>query len=110
MVVLPKGYLKFAGWSLLIGGTAGIIGQLLHLEDAPASIEEIPHFVQGAVNACMVDHSYFAGHSGHVLTSCRKAEAMGLDRLPAAVHRHDAGDFPQSVPNFCIPDHCFRDG
>jgi len=50
MLVLPKGYLKFAGWSLLIGGVAGIIGQLLHLEDAPASIEEIPHFVQGAVN------------------------------------------------------------
>ncbi|WP_276356472.1 hypothetical protein [Cohnella caldifontis] len=50
MNVLPKSYLKFGGWTLLIGGTMGILGQLLHIGDTPASLEDIPGFLQKAVN------------------------------------------------------------
>ncbi|WP_248925164.1 hypothetical protein [Paenibacillus hamazuiensis] len=47
---VPKGYLKFAGWMLLIGGLMGTVGQAIHLEDVPASVDEIPSFLTGAVN------------------------------------------------------------
>jgi hypothetical protein len=47
---IPKGYLKFSGLMLLIGGIMGFTGQLVHLGDVPASVEEIPEFLQGAVN------------------------------------------------------------
>ncbi|MBW5448741.1 hypothetical protein GE107_22120 [Cohnella sp. CFH 77786] len=50
MIALPKGYLKFAGWTLLIGGAMGVTGQLLHIGDTPATLEEIPGFLSTAVN------------------------------------------------------------
>lgn len=50
MIALPKGYLKFAGWTLLIGGAMGIAGQLLHIGDTPETLADIPDFVKAAVN------------------------------------------------------------
>lgn len=47
---VPKGYLKFAGWMLLIGGLMGMTGQAIHLEDVPASVGEMPSFLTDAVN------------------------------------------------------------
>ncbi|MFC3884832.1 hypothetical protein ACFOU2_15710 [Bacillus songklensis] len=28
---IPKGYLSFSGWMLILGGIMGFIGQLIHL-------------------------------------------------------------------------------
>lgn len=50
MVTIPLGYLRFCGWMLLIGGTAGAIGQVIHVGDVPESLEDIPHFLAVAVN------------------------------------------------------------
>lgn len=47
---IPKGYLKFSGLMLLIGGIMGFTGQLVHLGDVPDSVAHIPEFLQGAVN------------------------------------------------------------
>ncbi|RUS47349.1 hypothetical protein [Cohnella sp. AR92] len=50
MVGIPKGYLKFAGWSLGIGGLMGFAGQLIHIGDTPGSVDKIPRFLDIAVN------------------------------------------------------------
>lgn len=50
MSAIPKGYLKFGGWTLLVGGTMGVIGQLLHIGDTPDTLAGIPDFVQTAVS------------------------------------------------------------
>jgi hypothetical protein len=47
---IPKGYLKFSGIMLLLGGLMGFTGQLIHLGDLPESVKDIPHFLKGAVN------------------------------------------------------------
>ncbi|MFC5470748.1 hypothetical protein ACFPPD_18840 [Cohnella suwonensis] len=47
---IPQGYLKFGGWALAIGGLMGFSGQLLHIGDTPASLGDIPDFVETAVN------------------------------------------------------------
>ncbi|MFC5703086.1 hypothetical protein ACFPVX_17490 [Cohnella faecalis] len=48
---IPKGFLKFSGWALLIGGLLGVIGQLIHSgSDTPESLEVIPAFLDKAVN------------------------------------------------------------
>lgn len=49
-MILPKGYLKFGGWTVLLGGLMGVIGQVLHAGDTPASVQEIPAFLDKAVN------------------------------------------------------------
>ncbi|MEH7110500.1 hypothetical protein [Bacillus sp. JJ1764] len=50
MLTIPNGYLKFSGFLLLLGGLMGFTGQLIHLEDMPASVKDIPEFLKGAVN------------------------------------------------------------
>ncbi|MGG1675400.1 hypothetical protein ACIFOT_06535 [Neobacillus sp. NRS-1170] len=47
---IPKGYLKFSGIMLLVGGIMGFTGQLVHLGDVPESVKDIPEFLKGAVN------------------------------------------------------------
>jgi hypothetical protein len=47
---IPKGYIKFSGISVLIGGIMGFTGQLVHLGDVPESVADIPSFLQSAVN------------------------------------------------------------
>lgn len=47
---IPKGYLKFSGIMLLLGGIMGFTGQIIHLGDVPESVQEIPTFLKGAVN------------------------------------------------------------
>lgn len=49
-VQMPSRFLKLCGWSLLVGGFLGFTGQLVHIGDTPASIEDIPHFLHTAVN------------------------------------------------------------
>lgn len=48
--ILPKGFVKFSGIVLILGGLMGSIGQLFHLEDTPESVADIPHFLPLAVN------------------------------------------------------------
>lgn len=50
ILAIPKGFLKFSGWMLLVGGTMGVAGQLMHVGDTPASLGAIPDFLQAAVN------------------------------------------------------------
>ncbi|WP_373231496.1 hypothetical protein [Cohnella sp.] len=47
---VPKGYLRFGGWSLLIGGLMGFSGQLMHIGDTPEKLGDIAGFVETAVN------------------------------------------------------------
>lgn len=47
---VPKGFLRFGGWSLLIGGLMGFSGQLLHIGDTPEKVGDIASFVETAVN------------------------------------------------------------
>lgn len=47
---IPKGYLKFSGIMLLLGGIMGFTGQLVHLGDVPETVKDIPEFLKGAVN------------------------------------------------------------
>ncbi|MCH6265411.1 MULTISPECIES: hypothetical protein [Neobacillus] len=47
---IPKGYLKFSGIMLLLGGIMGFTGQLIHLGDVPESVKDIPDFLKSAVN------------------------------------------------------------
>lgn len=49
-ISVPKGYFKFSGWVLLIGGLLGVIGQLIHAGDTPATIADIPTFLDKTVN------------------------------------------------------------
>lgn len=49
-VAVPRGYLKFGGFSLLLGGTMGFLGQLLHVGDTPDTLADIPDFLNTAVN------------------------------------------------------------
>lgn len=51
MFSVPKGYFRFAGWSMLVGGLMGFSGQLIHIGDTPSSLENIPGFLQIAVNS-----------------------------------------------------------
>jgi hypothetical protein len=50
MIHIPKGYLRFGGWALLIGGLMGFSGQLIHIGDTPATMKDIPNFIDTAVN------------------------------------------------------------
>ncbi|MDR4947539.1 hypothetical protein [Neobacillus cucumis] len=50
MITIPKGFLKFSGFLLLIGGMMGFTGQLVHLGDVPETVKDIPEFLKGAVN------------------------------------------------------------
>ena len=47
---IPRGYLKFSGWTLLIGGGLGVMGQLFHGGDTPKTIADVPSFLDLAVN------------------------------------------------------------
>lgn len=49
-IQVPKGYLRFGGWSLLIGGLMGFSGQLMHIGDTPEKLGDITGFVETAVN------------------------------------------------------------
>ncbi|MFD0695830.1 hypothetical protein ACFQZT_17260 [Paenibacillus sp. GCM10027628] len=49
-ISVPKGYLRFSGWTLFIGGIMGVIGQVLHGKDVPDSVAQIPSFLNQAVN------------------------------------------------------------
>ncbi|MBD0381087.1 hypothetical protein [Paenibacillus sedimenti] len=49
-ISVPKGFLRFSGWTLFLGGIMGVIGQVLHGEDVPDSVAHIPAFVNQAVN------------------------------------------------------------
>lgn len=63
MLQIPKGYLRFSGFALLIGGLMGFTGQLVHLEDVPATVADIPRFVGAAMNS----HVYLAWASIFIL-------------------------------------------
>ncbi|MFC5451685.1 hypothetical protein [Paenibacillus aestuarii] len=47
---IPKGFLRFSGWALFIGGIMGAVGQVIHAGDVPESVAAIPSFLQQAVN------------------------------------------------------------
>lgn len=49
-MVIPKGFLKFAGFMLVLGGIMGFTGQLIHIGDVPESVDSIGSFLQTAVN------------------------------------------------------------
>lgn len=49
-ITIPKGFFRFSGISLLLGGAMGAIGQVLHLEDTPDTVADIPHWLPMAVN------------------------------------------------------------
>ncbi|PFN96106.1 hypothetical protein COJ85_24860 [Bacillus sp. AFS076308] len=50
MITIPKGFLKFSGFMLLLGGIMGFTGQLVHLGDVPETVKDIPEFLKGAIN------------------------------------------------------------
>ncbi|PLS09540.1 hypothetical protein [Neobacillus cucumis] len=76
MITVPKGFLKFSGFMLLIGGMMGFTGQLIHLGDVPETVKDIPDFLKGAVNI-------------HVLLAY--ASTLILIGLPALFLRQSAG-------------------
>jgi|GEM_PF-1282913 len=49
-IAVPRGYLKFGGFALLIGGFMGFLGQLLHIGDTPDTLADIPGFLNTAVS------------------------------------------------------------
>lgn len=49
-ITIPKGFLRFSGWALFIGGILGVIGQSIHAGDVPESVAAIPSFLNQAVN------------------------------------------------------------
>ncbi|UJF31577.1 hypothetical protein [Paenibacillus hexagrammi] len=49
-LTLPKGFLRFSGWALFLGGILGVIGQILHAGDVPESVAAIPSFLKQAVS------------------------------------------------------------
>ncbi|PYI52532.1 hypothetical protein [Paenibacillus flagellatus] len=75
-MIIPKGYLTFGGWALMLGGAMGAVGQLVHAPDVPDSVEHIPHFLDMAVNV-------------HVLLAW--ASAFVLMGLPAIFLRQAQG-------------------
>jgi hypothetical protein len=50
MMFIPKGFLKFSGLMLFLGGIMGFTGQLIHIGDAPESVDSIGSFLDTAVN------------------------------------------------------------
>lgn len=78
-IQIPKGYLKFSGWALLIGGLMGVSGQLLHIGDTPETLKDIPDFIETAVNT----HVWLAWASillllGMLTIYLRQAEKLKL--------------------------------
>ncbi|WP_261301815.1 hypothetical protein [Paenibacillus andongensis] len=49
-ISIPKGFLRFSGWALFIGGIMGVIGQVMHAGDVPETVSAIPSFLKQAVN------------------------------------------------------------
>jgi len=49
MFQVPQGFLRFTGWLLMLGSVIGAVVMVLHVEDTPANLQELPHFVATAV-------------------------------------------------------------
>ncbi|MDR6884662.1 hypothetical protein [Bacillus sp. 3255] len=49
-VSISPTYFRLSGIAIVIGGLMGAAGQLIHAEDTPASVADIPSFVSFAVN------------------------------------------------------------
>lgn len=49
-LTVPRGYYRFCGILLMLGGLMGAAGQLMHAPDTPESVAAIPEFLNLAVN------------------------------------------------------------
>lgn len=49
-ITIPKGFFRFSGVVLLIGGLMGTTGQMFHAPDVPDTVADIPDFLPMAVN------------------------------------------------------------
>ncbi|MBD0383757.1 hypothetical protein [Paenibacillus sedimenti] len=49
MVNVPQGFFRFSGVLMIISALIGGVVMMLHLDDTPASLQELPHFLTLAV-------------------------------------------------------------
>lgn len=49
MVKVPQGVFRASGWMLIAAGVTNFIVSIVHLEDTPADLAQLPHFLNVAV-------------------------------------------------------------